>query len=135
MRVLLAFLLPIAAISCQAPEYRLKDLTAIEVIDSVTVHNNSGDYELRPNELNDFKAALGEMHYLPNASLKMGSIGLSVYTHGHEHYLTGSTHGQYLAVSPSFITKHQDQAKAINGVLIFQFDHHMNLDDYRKRPQ
>jgi hypothetical protein len=135
LKPVIATILTLGAFSCHQPQhYHLKDLVALEAIDSIVIHNSAGDYQLKPAELRHVKTVLGAMHYRPEGSLKMGSIGLSVYAGGQEHYLSGRTHGKYLEVPKGLVSKHNELlpiGEAYNE-LLFEFDEPLNLDNYRK---
>ncbi|SNR28997.1 hypothetical protein [Hymenobacter mucosus] len=133
-------LLIVAALSsCQPKEYRLKDLVDTEAIDSVTIHNNNGVYRLNPAELRAFRHTLGVMHYLPEASLKMGTIGFDIYLCGQGHYVAARTHGKYVKMHRSLIDRNShDMFPLFSPVkddeLIFEFDEAVNLDNFHKKP-
>ncbi|TGD77126.1 hypothetical protein [Hymenobacter wooponensis] len=106
-------------------------------IDSVTIHNNSGNYRLNATELRTFRNTLGAMKYLPGADLKMGTIGFDIYLQGQGHYLATRTHGKYVKVHRSLIDKNSSFLLPIfNPVeseeLLFEFDEVVNIDNFRK---
>ncbi|GGG49619.1 hypothetical protein GCM10011378_27180 [Hymenobacter glacieicola] len=133
-------LLALAALaSCQPRKYCLKDLIDTEAIDSVTIHNNSGDYQLSPTELRAFRGTLGKMRYLPEADLKMGTIGFSVYLDGRGYYAATRTHGQHIKIHRALV---DDQHRFVFPVfspikseeLLFELDGAVNIDNFRKQP-
>lgn len=140
MRKQFATLLVVAAFaSCKSREYHLKDLIDTEAIDSVTIHNNSGDYRLNPVELRAFRNTLGEMQYLPEADLKMGAIGFDTYLHGQGYYIATGTHSRYVKMHRSLVDQNSHLILPIlnpikSEELIFKFDETVNLDNFRKQP-
>jgi hypothetical protein len=113
-------------------DYRFKDLVAVELIESVTMHNNAGTYCLKPAELSQFKHTLGRMQLCPGASLKMGTIGFTIVLREHVYYLAGRTHGEHVEVPWKLVSKHREAlGDPSNGHgLIFKFAEPVNLDNY-----
>lgn len=124
--------------SCQPREYCLKDLIDIEAIDSVTIHNNGGDYRLNPAELRAFRSTLGKMRYLPQASLKMGTIGFDIYINSKGYYAATRTLGQQVKVNRRLVDQNSRLAlpffNPVDEELIFEFDKAVNIDNFRKQP-
>jgi hypothetical protein len=124
----------LGVLGCSARlDYRFKDLVAVELIESVTMHNNAGTYRLKPAELKQFKHTLGRMQLCPEASLKMGAIGFTLVLRGHSYYLAGRPPSEYVEVPWKLVSKHR---KALgdpsNGHgLIFKFAEPVNPDNYR----
>jgi hypothetical protein len=121
---------------CSArPDHRFRDLVDVEGIESVTVHNNAGQHRLNPAELRRFKNTLGRMRFCPEASLKMGAIGLTLVLRGHAYYIAGRTRGEYVEVPRELVSQHREALGDPNDRhghgLLFKFTEPVNLDNYR----
>ncbi|WP_324680182.1 hypothetical protein [Hymenobacter sp. GOD-10R] len=134
--VLLFVLLTLSA--CTAHEDRFRDLVEVDTIDAVVLHNNRGDYRLTREELRRFKGVLGDMWYRPQADLKMGTIGFSLYIQGQQYEAVSRTHGRYLSVPHQLVPPAKQHLLArpssqADAPLIFEFDSAVNLDNYHAR--
>ena len=131
----ISWLCLLGLLGCSAqPDYQFKELVAVELIESVTMHNNAGTYRLNPAELRRFKQTLSRMQFCPDASLKMGAIGFTLVLRGHAYYIAGRTHGEHVEVPWELVSKHREvlgePSDGHGHGLIFKFTEPVNLDNY-----
>ncbi len=105
---------------------KLKELIAIEKIDSVEMINNSGKHLIESEKLASFVAKLGESSY-QDASLKMGAIGFSIYMEGNSIPFTGRTHGDYIETHSSHFSIKKEAT--VHDWIYFKVTD-LNLDNY-----
>ena len=110
---------------------RLADFMEVNKIHKVEMTNSSGTFMLSPSQLEHFKNAISSFVYDSEQSVKVGAVRMAVFIDDKQYAMATSTHGEYLEVDKSIVTKNQDVVSE-KQELYFKIDG-VNFDNYTKK--
>ena len=105
------------------------DFVDVENIEKVKMTNNSGTFHLNDQQVEQIKNDLSQMAYDPNMSVKVGAIGIALTIDSKTHLILSATHGDYIEVHKSIITKNKGSI-GTSDWLYFKTNK-VNFDNYK----
>ena len=105
-------------------------LVDLEKLESVSMTNNSGTFELTHEQIKRIREELSSMTFQPEFSAKVGAISMELRLDGKTHRIYTSTHGDYVEV-------HRDLLKKGNGLIdssdwLYFRTERVNFDNYKE---